>query len=939
MSNVEGTRAASLRAITPGLTVFIPGNVALLSIDTNPTTEGTQDTLFAFNSGPTDGGPSAQGTIDIGGVISGAGIVQYGSQQQSAAVPLGKVILRSNNTYTGLNILSRGNLVLGHDNALGTGAIRQDGPSAIGMTGYNIESTDDSRVVANEHRMGQWQTIKGEHSITFSGLTYQTNTAGWINMMPSSETLTLSGPQYVFHMGDADDTISREYTFDGSGKTKVTGGIHSRWDEENDVEVINSTFPGSVTKKGSGAVYIDGNNDGVAGTLDSNFNAAAIVWGGNLHFATNGDVGAASYVESEAGAVGVDAGVVNNAAFFALLNNSSNKAPDNPDILNLVRYDRGGLMLGNGEYASNLDFTGAHVNARDMSLAAHEGGSTYTGTITTANDTYRFGGGSGTLTLPGTGPQAGPYTANQLTGANKKVEISNGGVVRITNTNNYTGSTKIVGEYVETLEVAAAQDTIFYDDGDSVPNGQIFQGTTLSVSTLANGGAVSSIGSSTNAAGNLVIDGSTFKYEGGAVSTDRLFTIGTAGATIDASGTGAVNFTNTGALVAAVAASRTGDVNAFAGGGGADLTTVRNIASTEGLHPGMLIMSPAHPTSGQTAGIMTGATITRVDPNEVEISLAVGEFAFYNDTTLTFGPAPERKLTLTGGNSGNNTLASVIANASDGGVVGVTKTGGGKWIITAANTYTGTTDVNAGTLLVNNASGSGTGTGAVNVNSGGTLGGTGSIGGAVVVNSGGHIAPGASIESLNVGGALTLSAGSILDFELAAPGNSDLINSTLLNGLSIAGGTVNLSNLGGLAAGTYTLIDYLGTITGTVDNLVFGSVPGGFGFDLVDTGNEINLLVTSVPTNDADFNNDGTINAADYVAWRKFNPRVSGATQVTGDADGDGDNDNTDYAEWMENFGEASPGAGGGGAVPEPSSAAIIGLIMVGFVSRSRRGR
>ena len=139
--------------ITPGLTVFVTGGVSTLSIDTSPN-EGTQDTLFAFNSGPTDGGPSSQGTIDISGVISGAGIVQYGTQQQSAAIPLGKVILRGNNTHTGLNILSRGNLVLAHNNALGTGAIRQDGPSAIGMTGYNIESTDDSRTIANEHADG-----------------------------------------------------------------------------------------------------------------------------------------------------------------------------------------------------------------------------------------------------------------------------------------------------------------------------------------------------------------------------------------------------------------------------------------------------------------------------------------------------------------------------------------------------------------------------------------------------------------------------------------------------------------------------------------------------------------------------------------------------------------------------------------------------------------
>ena len=41
----------------------------------------------------------------------------------------------------------------------------------------------------------------------------------------------------------------------------------------------------------------------------------------------------------------------------------------------------------------------------------------------------------------------------------------------------------------------------------------------------------------------------------------------------------------------------------------------------------------------------------------------------------------------------------------------------------------------------------------------------GAITGAVTVNSGAHIAPGASIESLDVG-SLTLAAGSILDFEL-----------------------------------------------------------------------------------------------------------------------------------------------------------------------------
>jgi hypothetical protein len=186
---------------------------------------------------------------------------------------------------------------------------------------------------------------------------------------------------------------------------------------------------------------------------------------------------------------------------------------------------------------------------------------------------------------------------------------------------------------------------------------------------------------------------------------------------------------------------------------------------------------------------------------------------------------------------------------------------------------------------------------------------------------------------------MTLETGSFLDIELGAPSNSDRINVNLLNGLTINGGTVNLTNAGGLAAGTYTLIDYAGTVTGSVDNLLFGSVPGGFGFDLVDTGSVINLLVSLTPTNDADFNNDSTINAADYPAWRKFNPLASGATQSTGDADGDGDNDNTDYAEWIENFGEASPGGGGSGAVPEPSSAVMLSLTLIGFFVDVRRVR
>jgi len=72
----------------------------------------------------------------------------------------------------------------------------------------------------------------------------------------------------------------------------------------------------------------------------------------------------------------------------------------------------------------------------------------------------------------------------------------------------------------------------------------------LNVSALANGGAASGLGTSSNAAANVLLaNGTTLAYTGAAASTDRGFTInGTAAgdsASLDASGTGAVNFTNT----------------------------------------------------------------------------------------------------------------------------------------------------------------------------------------------------------------------------------------------------------------------------------------------------------------------------------------------------------------------------------------------------------
>ena len=205
-----------------------------------------------------------------------------------------------------------------------------------------------------------------------------------------------------------------------------------------------------------------------------------------------------------------------------------------------------------------------------------------------------------------------------------------------------------------------------------------------------------------------------------------------------------------------------------------------------------------------------------------------------------------RTFTTRNGSGNIDAELSGVLSGTGGGLI---KENTGTLVLSNANTYDGLTAVVRGRLLVNNTSGSGTGTGNVSVETSATLGGTGSITGNVTVNSGGRVAPGASIESLQVGG-LTLETGSALDFELGTPGgvpgvNNDLLTvlgTTTINGI----GAVNLIDAGGLGVGTYTLIDYAGTLAGSDIASFLGQTPtgpAGFTYTLIDTGSTIDLSV------------------------------------------------------------------------------------------------
>jgi hypothetical protein len=86
-----------------------------------------------------------------------------------------------------------------------------------------------------------------------------------------------------------------------------------------------------------------------------------------------------------------------------------------------------------------------------------------------------------------------------------------------------------------------------------------------------------------------------------------------------------------------------------------------------------------------------------------------------------------------------------------------------------------------------------------------------------------------------------------------------------------------------------------------------------------------------------DYNNNGTVDAADYIVWRdKLNQAVTISNDIT-----PGTVSTQDLAEWRQRFGEADPppasGSGFSSSVPEPSTLLLAELMLVTLPGRIRR--
>ena len=298
---------------------------------------------------------------------------------------------------------------------------------------------------------------------------------------------------------------------------------------------------------------------------------------------------------------------------------------------------------------------------------------------------------------------------------------------------------------------------------------------------------------------------------------------------------------------------------------------------------------------------------------------------------------------LTIGNSGTGTL-----NIEPGGTVSVAQD--------VALLPGGTLNLDGGTL--DTASVSFQGGGAFNF-----LGGTLHVGifNGNLTNVGGALAPGHSAGSTTIIGNYTQQAGAKLELEIggtSAGGTHDLVGIT---GNAILGGQLQLAMLGGFvpsASDSFTVLNAAGGIFGVFTNVTTGqrlTTMDGNGSFFVHYGpgsafnqNQIVLSAFEAVLLPGDYNQNGTVDAADYTVWRDNLGGAGSTLGVHRDPANTGVVSVADYNSWKAHFGQTA-GAGSGAtagllssanaAVPEPTALALLTIGLALLVPTARRNR
>ncbi|MFA4945828.1 MAG: autotransporter-associated beta strand repeat-containing protein, partial [Lentisphaeria bacterium] len=421
-------------------------------------------------------------------------------------------------------------------------------------------------------------TLGGSGNVTFAPA--QVTTTNAISLTPGATgtikitaggngAATLSGP---ISLNGSDLTLDQSGG-NGSGGPTITGGI---------------TGTGNLILNNSGAydhIYITTNAVDNVGTIT---NQGA--FGGSVN-----------NISANIGANVTD--ITQNAALQQMTLSGTNtytgKVLVQAGILDFAKK----ASLYNGTTASwtvsNID-----VKSGATLMVGYSGGSTF---LAADVDTL----------LDGTHLGASTASSGLESGAFLGLDINQGGFGAV-----YTYGSNIVnpnsGANVLGVRVSGGSSNIlnFTGTGSSYTGATILGGgANLRVSKLANGGVASSVGASSNAASNLVIgQSSSLTYTGSGDSTDRLMTLGPTGAfsvigpAIINTGTGALNFDNTGTVLFTAAVPLFCTQNFTLGGTNTGSNTFAPVIGDNGASALSFIKSGAGTWTLSGANSYTGAT-------------------------------------------------------------------------------------------------------------------------------------------------------------------------------------------------------------------------------------------------------------------------------------------------------------------------------------------
>ena len=385
--------------------------------------------------------------------------------------------------------------------------------------------------------------------------------------------------------------------------------------------------------------------------------------------------------------------------------------------------------------------------------------------VTNSNPGVSSSIGTGLLTLDNGVLEAG---ANNLTFSNAVTLTSNGGTFD-TNGNALTWNGVISGDGGLT-KVGAG--TLILGSTNTYAGGTLVDGGTLGI------GANGALGSG----GVTMQPGTILQFEASGIAVANSIVLN-ADATFDTgsntdaisgviSGPGALSKIGSGTLILV-------GENTYAGGTLLDFGTL-GIASNGALGAGAVTMAPGTTLEFETSGLTLANGIVLVA-----------------DPTIDTG-------------ANTDAISGVISGSGS-----LDKIGSGTLILTAANTYSGATDVQEGTLALRGSLAS-----TVTVESGATLGGTGSVGG-LIANSGAMIAPGVlgAYATFTVTGEAAFAAGSTFGVNISAAGQNDKLVTT--GATTLSGGTVAVNGASGtyLPAMRWTLVTAEGGVSGTFSSI------------------------------------------------------------------------------------------------------------------------